>query len=269
VPGIRELADALCAALAAFEPGRYSAEDCADLAERLARTGRTCETASARAAATAAKSGAHRDRGHASAAEWLARAAGAPSGRARSALETLEAVEACPDTKDALIAGELSLDQASEIARLPEHEAELLDVARHRSLRALKDEARRLRLESMDPDDLHSRQRERRELRHWVDDELGLVRFAGAFSPEFGKRFANRLDRETDRVWRDARHERRKVTRAQCAADAFERLFSGMSSTKAGTTDLMFVCDLNAWARGHAHPGEVAHIVGGGPSRSR
>ena len=27
----------------------------------------------------------------------------------------------------------------------------------------------------------------------------------------------------------------------------------------------MFVCDLNAWARGHAHPGEVAHIVGGGP----
>ena len=27
----------------------------------------------------------------------------------------------------------------------------------------------------------------------------------------------------------------------------------------------MFVCDLNAWARGHAHPGEVAQIVGGGP----
>jgi hypothetical protein len=117
----------------------------------------------------------------------------------------------------------------------------------------------------MDPDDLHSRQRERREVRHWVDDELGLVRLAGAFSPEFGKRFANRLDRETDRVWRDARRERQNVTRAQCAADAFERLFSGTSSTNAGTTDLMFVCDLNAWARGHAHPGEVAQIVGGGP----
>jgi hypothetical protein len=166
VPGIRQLADALCAAVAVFEPGRYSAVDCADLAEQLARTGRTCETASARAAATAAKSGAHRDRGNTSASEWLARAAGTTTGRARSALDTLEAVVACPDTRDALIAGELSLEQASEIARLPEHEAELLDVARQGSLRALEDEARRLRLASMDPDDLHSRQRERREVRH-------------------------------------------------------------------------------------------------------
>ena len=132
--GIRQLADALCAALAAFEPGRYSADDCADLAEQLARTGRTCETASARAAATAAKSGAHRDRGNASAAGWLARVAGSSTGGARSALDTLEAVEACPDTKHALIAGELSLEQAGEIARLPEREAELLDVARQQSL---------------------------------------------------------------------------------------------------------------------------------------
>ena len=136
MPGIRQLADALCAALAAFEPGRYSAEDCADLAEQLARTSRTCETASARAAARAAQSGAHRDRGNASASEWLARVAGSTTGGARSALETLEAVEACPDTKEALIAGELSLEQASEIARLPEREAELLDVARQQSLRA-------------------------------------------------------------------------------------------------------------------------------------
>lgn len=187
MPGIRQLADALCAALAAFEPGLYSAEDCADLAEQLARTGKTCETASARAATRAAKSGAHRDRGNASAVEWIARVAGSTTGRARSALDTLEAVEASPDTKDARIGGELSLEQASEIAQLPEHEAELLDVARQQSLRALKDEARRLRLESMDPEDLHSRQRERREDRHWVDDEHGLVRFAGAFSPEFAE----------------------------------------------------------------------------------
>ena len=34
---------------------------------------------------------------------------------------------------------------------------------------------------------------------------------------------------------------------------------------RAGRTDLVFVYDLDAYARGHAHPGEVAQILGGGP----
>ena len=53
-------------------------------------------------------------------------------------------------------------------------------------------------------------------------------------------------------------------TRAQCAADAFERLFEG-KGIGTGRTDLVFVYDLDAYARGHAHPGEVAQILGGGP----
>ncbi len=27
----------------------------------------------------------------------------------------------------------------------------------------------------------------------------------------------------------------------------------------------MLICDINAYRRGHAHPGEVSHILGGGP----
>ncbi|MEX1009092.1 MAG: hypothetical protein WD271_14780, partial [Acidimicrobiia bacterium] len=101
MPGIRQLADALCGALAAFEPGRYSGQDCAALAERLARAAKVCDTASARAAAGAAECGAHRERGDASPADWLARAGGSSTGEAKAALETVKALDACPATKNA------------------------------------------------------------------------------------------------------------------------------------------------------------------------
>ena len=38
MPEVRELAEALCDALAAFEPGRYSGADCVALTELLSRT---------------------------------------------------------------------------------------------------------------------------------------------------------------------------------------------------------------------------------------
>lgn len=264
MPGIRQLADALCGALAAFEPGRYSGSDCADLAERLARAAKVCDTASARAAARAAECGAHRDRGSASAPDWLAGAAGSSTGRARSALGTVKAVEACPATKNALVAGEISLEQAGEIAGLPEREAELLAIAKNQSLRAVKDAARKLRLEGIDPDELHAEQRKRREVRHWLDD-FGMVRGTFALMPEDGIPFTSRLDAETDREWRAAKREGRLESRAAHAADAFMRLIAGHGTGKARSADLVLVQDLRAYRRGHAHPGEVSHIIGGGP----
>jgi hypothetical protein len=39
----------------------------------------------------------------------------------------------------------------------------------------------------------------------------------------------------------------------------------GEESARAGSAELVLVCDLFAWRRGHTHPGEVCHIVEGGP----
>ena len=50
VPEVRELAEALCDALAGFEPGRYSGADCVALTELLSRTANSCQVAGARAA---------------------------------------------------------------------------------------------------------------------------------------------------------------------------------------------------------------------------
>ena len=52
--------------------------------------------------------------------------------------------------------------------------------------------------------------------------------------------------------------------RARLAADAFVRLVETGGKGKAHKADLVIVCDLRAYRRGHAHEGERCHIAGGG-----
>jgi hypothetical protein len=265
VPGIGPLVDSLCAALVAFDPALFSGADCADLAEVLARAAKSCEAASARAAARAANCGADRSRGDATANDWFARLNGSSVGSARAALNAIALLDNLPATRAALAAGEISLAQAAQIAALPEHEAELLLLARSSGLRIVKDTARKRRLADIDPEELHKRQRAARKFVHWKDD-LGMIRFRGALPPIHGVAFMNRLDAQTDREWRAARKEKRDEPRAALAADAFLRLLgrSGVRG-KARTADLVIVVDSRAYQRGHAHPGEACHVIGGGP----
>ena len=204
MPEVRELAEALCDALAAFEPGRYSGADCVALTELLSRTANSCQVAGARAATKVAECGAYRDRGFTNPVDWLARAAGSSVRAARAALGTVAAVKDCPATRDALVAGKVSLAQAAEITTVPEDEAELLEIAMRSSLGALREEARTRWQAAIPPDTLHARRREAREFMHWKN-RLGMTCFRGALPPEVGVPFAKRMDAETDRVWRAAR----------------------------------------------------------------
>jgi hypothetical protein len=261
-------ARALRDALIGFEPARWSGRDCAEVVEELARTEKACAAARARAAVRAADCGAHSQRGFADAADWLARRTGQSRAEARSALDTAEAVDDCPATRAALVAGELSLGQADEIARtekeVPGSEAELLPLAKEASLASLKDQARKKRLGAVNPEELHNRQRAARRFRHWRD-ELGMVCFTAALTPEIGLPFINRLEAETDRGHRQAHRKGNDESREAHAADAFAILVQGQGGGRAGRADLVVVCDLAAYRRGHAHPGEACHLVGGGP----
>jgi hypothetical protein len=49
------------------------------------------------------------------------------------------------------------------------------------------------------------------------------------------------------------------------AADAFVRMFESGGKGKAHQADLVIVCDLTAYRRGHAEEDEQCHIIGGGP----
>jgi len=69
--------DLLHHALVSFEPEACSAEDCANLAEKLAALEKVSAAARVRAAARAGACGAHRERGFADVSDWMARATGA------------------------------------------------------------------------------------------------------------------------------------------------------------------------------------------------
>ena len=263
-----EMAAAVREALAGFDPALVSGHDAVAVVEELAATEKACAAARARAAVRAAACGGHQRRGFVDASDWLARSAGSSVGQARAAIATASAVEACPATKAALAAGALSLAQAEIITRAvaecPGTEDEMLALAARSSLSTLKDESRRRRLAAVDPADLHRRQLRAREVRHWRD-EMGMVRLAAALPPEVGVALVNRLDAETDRIRRAARREASTEPRVAHAADALAAMLRGQATNRATSADLVVVCDLQAYRRGHAHEGEVCHIVGGGP----
>lgn len=260
-----ELAAALCAAVAVFDPALVSGDDAAAVAEELARVEKACAAGRARAAVRAAACAGHRRRGFADAADWMARLAGSTRGAAQAAMATVAAVERDSALGAALAAGELSLNQAQVIARTeaecPGCGHDLLALARRSSLAKLADEGRRHRLAAADPEELHRRQHRARELRHWRDAE-GMIRLSAALPPEVGVPVMNRLDAETDRRHRAAPEPE---GRAAHAVDALVAMLRGKGTGSRSSTDLVLVCDVEAFRRGHAHAGDVCGVVGGGP----
>jgi hypothetical protein len=199
----------------------------------------------------------------------MARQVGGTTGQARQALEAAAGLADYPGTREALLAGELSLLQAAEIIRTeseaPGGEGELLEVARHSDLSQLRDKAREHRQASSDVADLHRRQLRARHFRHWTD-ELGMVCFVGALPPQTGVPFINRLELAAARAKRVAQQGGGQPERFEAyAADALAPMALGEGPARSARADLVIVCDVFAWRRGHSHPGELCQVIGGGP----
>jgi hypothetical protein len=255
-------------ALAGLELPLLSGTQCARVVETLAGVEKRCAAVRALAAARAAGCDAHKERGYPTAAAWLAHQSGISTGEARSVLATGAALEGCPATKEAVLAGEVSLTQAGEITKtetvVSGSERALLDLASTTGMAGLRDAARKVRLEAQDADEAHGRQHAERYLRHWRD-EHGMIRIAGAFSPDVGVPMINRIDTATDRLYRQSDNQA-EDQRQQLAADALVQLIlDGGSSPKARSAELVLVCDIAAYRRGHRHHGEACHVIGGGP----
>jgi hypothetical protein len=255
--------------LKGFEPSCYSPADCTWLAEELARVEKACAAARLLAGARAVACDAHRKAGVADPARWVARQAGTTRRQARDALATAASLEGCRATRDALLAGEVSILQAAEItkavAELPGEEVALLEAAKAGDLTTLRDEARERRLASIPVTALHRRQVASRRFRHWHDG-LGMVCFDGALPPETGIPFITRVERLAQRLWRGAKHDGAQEPFQRHAADALCAISGGgAAATSPPRTELVIVCDLHAWRRGHAHPGEPCHLIGGSP----
>jgi hypothetical protein len=249
--------DELFDALAEFDPVLVPGDECVVVTRQLARAAKACEAAGARAALRACHVGCVERP-----AEFLAQAHGSGVHTARTAIDAVE--QMLPETRDALLRGEVSCAQAAEIAEVPEHEAELLALARRKGLGPVRAAARKHRVAGIPAEKLHDKQVEAQRFRSW-ENELGNIAFAGELPPEIGVPLLSRLNAETDRLWRAASRDERTRPREWHAARAFARVCSGQGRGKADRADMVVVCDLNAYRRGYAEVGEPCHIIGGGP----
>src|SRR2546423_1769093 len=81
--------------------------------------------------------------------------------------------------------------------------------------------------------------------------------------PEVGTPIVNRIEAETDRIFRKAYQDGRREPRAAYEADAFVSMM-GKAGSARPRADLVVVVDWAAYCRGHADEGERCHIPGVG-----
>ncbi len=133
----------------------------------------------------------------------LARITGTSIGKAKAVVATGRALPGSGELTSALQQGDISLDQASEIAAAEESSpgaaTELLEVARKESFHVLKDKARKAKLEAEQHHDLFTRQRAARFARSY-SDELGMVHIHLALQPHVAVPITARAEAEAARV---------------------------------------------------------------------
>jgi hypothetical protein len=129
----------------------------------------------------------------------LARVTGTSVGRAKETVATGRVLRSSDDLSDALRHGDISLDQAAEIAKAEESSPgaapELLAVAQEESFNVLKEKARKAKLEAEQHRDLARRQRAARSARS-CSDELGMVTIHLVFEPHVGTPIVARAEAE-------------------------------------------------------------------------
>ncbi len=136
---VRSAVSALEVVSRGLEPWRLDGRDASGLVELAARCERICASIKALGARRVEETKVWRERGHRSAAHWVAEATGETVGAAERTLETTRALDALPETGIAFPAGELSMTQAAEITSAagadPNAESVLLETAAETSVK--------------------------------------------------------------------------------------------------------------------------------------
>ncbi|MGH2697648.1 MAG: hypothetical protein ACRDJL_00435 [Actinomycetota bacterium] len=172
---------------------------------------------------------------------------------------------------DALRQGDISLDQATEIAAAersaPGAASELLPVARDEAFHVLRGRARKVKLEAEQHKHLAERQRAARAARSY-SDELGMVHIHLAFEPHVGTPIVNRAEAEAAHLHRAAKKEDRTEPFERHLADAYAAQLSARGEGRARRRpELVVLVSHGVAKRGwkDVGDGEMCKIPGIGP----
>ena len=204
----------------------------------------------------------------------LAQAVGLSRRDAAGQVKTIEQLQSMPGLRDALTEGEIPLANAKTLAQASERtsadqvrqDSELLEKAASLPPDQFVREANRWAVQRQGDggEGQYRRQRARRRLSVWKDDDDGMVHLRGEFDPVVGAKLNKRLLEEAERLRRRDLHnpggEKRSLR--QRLADALDTLTatdSGAGSGGAPSAEIAIVQ--------HLHPDgdkAFAEVAGGG-----
>ncbi len=203
-------------------------------------------------------------------ASEVAVATGTPVGKAKETVATGQAVGASPELGYALRHGDVSLDQATEIAAAersaPGSAKKLLELARDKPFLVLRETARKVKLEADQHKGLAERQRAARSARSYLD-HLGMVNIHLSLEPHRGTPIVNRAEAEAARVHRAARKHGRHEPFERYLADAYAAMLSGNGKAPSRRPELVVLVSHEVAKRGwrDVKRGEVCKVPGVGP----
>lgn len=203
-------------------------------------------------------------------ADQVARATGTSAGKAKAVVETGKVLAASDDLNLALQNGEISMDQAAEIATAevsaPGTAAKLVRVAKKEPFHVLKEQARKARLDAEQHRMLGERQRAARSARSY-SDPLGMVHVHLQFEPHVGTPIVARAEVEAARIGRAAKAAGRPEPFDRYLADAYAALLSGSGKGHAKRPELVVLVSHEVIKRGwkDVRKSEVCKIPGVGP----
>jgi len=202
--------------------------------------------------------------------EIVARTTGVSVGKAKAALDTGKSLKVADEVREAFKSGELSVDQASEIARAeqssPGSSTELLKLAQEDSFQALRERSRKVVLEAEQHRGLASRQHQARRARSY-EDELGMISINLLLEPHVGVPIVNRAESEAGRLFRSAKKAGDQEPFERCLADAYAGLLSQGTTIPARKPELVVLVSHEIATRGwdEVREGEICKIPGVGP----
>jgi len=263
----RQAVALLRSALAGALPKQVQGSDAVAMAAVFAEAERVAAAGKALYARRVKETAAYESSGHHDAAGWLASLSGEPVGRARRLLETAEQVAMVPLVCEAFLAGELSGTQAAVVGEAavlhPAATTQLLETARHGSLREVKDLASRTKRVALGQEREEARERRVHAGRYCriFHPEAGGVRLDAWMTEAEAARLISCLEHETDAVFKDAWTLGERETRERYRSDALVRLVCGKATPRA---HVMLRVDAAALRRGSLDDGEICEIAGVG-----
>jgi hypothetical protein len=267
-----------------FDPALTGARDAMELVAEFSRLEHLASAGVALGARRVAQTDLWKRAGFRSAAHWLDHVTGMGVGDAVRPLQAAEAVDAAPDTLEALKAGKVSTREAKAIgaaeAADPDAGRKLLADLDTKSTKETETDAARIvaAASTESPEAKAERHRKARRVFHGVNaDGMGYGSWLLPIAEH--TRIVARLEGERAKVFDQARSTRMRDTADAYTADAFCRVFGRAVAIASGSesaggaevveewsfTKMIVRVDLAALDRGELAPGEVCEIAGQGP----